>query len=70
MSSNYPPGSMMGSGIYAEEISITFVCASCGEDNTDVTAITDDWKFHALAECEHCGAEHDHDLLPEEPEDY
>lgn len=55
--SNYPPGSMMGSGIYSEAISISFTCANCEKENTNVDADTDDWKDTASGDCEYCGHE-------------
>jgi hypothetical protein len=57
MSSNYPAGSMMGSGIYAQEIPYDkFVCEEedCGKENEANLASTDDWGNYEI-ECEFCG---------------
>ncbi len=57
MFSNYPEGSMMGSGIYAEEFERTEFCETCDKD-VDLTFVTNDWQTEASATCE-CGAEFD-----------
>jgi predicted RNA-binding Zn-ribbon protein involved in translation (DUF1610 family) len=55
MSSNYPEGSMRGSGIYAEDYSGVFYCDNC-EDEYLLDGQTDDWGHNASAECPDCGA--------------
>lgn len=55
MSSYYPEGGMMGSGIYAQEIEKVLFCENCDKD-VDVLLTTDDWGFDAYGECE-CGEE-------------
>jgi hypothetical protein len=55
MSSNYPEGSMRGSGIYAEDYSGIFYCDNC-EDEFVLDGQTDDWGHNASAECPDCGA--------------
>lgn len=58
MSSNYPPGSMMGSGIYSEKAVLSFTCSACGQDNNDAEGDTDDYKTEINVECMHCREEH------------
>jgi hypothetical protein len=61
MSSNYPEGSMMGSGIYATEFEYgTFTCAdtACLHDNFNAIAYADDWGRWTV-ECEECELVHD-----------
>jgi hypothetical protein len=56
--SNYPEGSMMGSGIYAQEVSFDeFECENeeCGKTNEAGDTTTDDYGNYAI-ECEFCGA--------------
>jgi hypothetical protein len=55
MSSNYPEGSMRGSGIYAEDYSGIFYCDNC-EDEFVLEGQTDDWGHNASAECPDCQA--------------
>lgn len=55
MSSNYPEGSMRGSGIYSQEVSYSaFDCDECGKANSDGDTATDDWGNYEVA-CEFCG---------------
>ena len=52
---NYPEGSMMGSGIYSQEVSYDeFECDECGETNKEGEVGTDDWGRYEI-ECEFCG---------------
>jgi hypothetical protein len=56
--SNYPEGSMRGSGIYAQEIPYDqFTCENeeCGKANPAGEATTDDWGNYSI-ECEFCSA--------------
>jgi transcription elongation factor Elf1 len=58
MSDNYPDGSMMGSGIYAEEfVAEDFDCVNpeCGKENVGVVVVTDDWGRYEI-NCEFCEA--------------
>lgn len=58
MSSNYPEGSMRGSGIYAIEVPYdAFKCTDCGNSNSEGEATTDDWGNYDVL-CEHCGGVH------------
>jgi len=54
MSSNYPEGSMRGSGIFSEDYSGVFFCPSC-EDEYSLDGQTDDFGVEAFAECPDCG---------------
>ena len=57
MMSNYPEGSMRGSGIYSFERDEDFICATDGCDfDGVVTAYVDDWGT-ANIECPTCGRE-------------
>lgn len=56
MSSNYPEGSMMGSGIYSEEFEETKDCPEC-EKEVEVLFSTNDWKSRAWGDCPECGYE-------------
>ncbi len=68
MSSNYPEGSMRGSGIYAQEIELDKYCDTC-EKEVSLVFITDDWGCNATAECE-CGAEFENEFDNEpDPDD-
>lgn len=56
MSSYYPEGGMMGSGIYSSEVEYDeFVCENeeCGKTNEAGIATTDDWGNY-IVECEFC----------------
>lgn len=58
MSSNYPEGSMMGSGIYAEEFEREMDCPEC-EKEVSVLFTTNDWQTEAGGQCPECGYEFD-----------
>lgn len=69
--SNYPPGSMAGSGIYAEERSMPMQCAAPIEPDHEDDHSPDECDFHDAVdvhiddygvltwECPQCGAEHE-----------
>jgi len=58
MSSYYPPGEdMVGSGIYSEDISLSFTCEYCDYENEDADGCTDDNGYEAYFTCEICGSE-------------
>ena len=61
MSSNYPEGSMRGSGIYAEDWSGVFYCSDC-DDEYSLDGQTDDWGHQAFADCPDCGKQLEVDL--------
>jgi hypothetical protein len=67
MASNYPEGSMRGSGIYAQEIELDKYCDTC-EQEVSLVFITDDWGVNATAQCE-CGAEFEHEFSNERDDD-
>jgi hypothetical protein len=72
MSSNYPEGSMRGSGIYAQEVSYDeFDCENkeCGETNSADTATTDDWGNYSV-ECKSCGVAYKESNLTDDKDDY
>jgi DNA-directed RNA polymerase subunit RPC12/RpoP len=46
--------SMMGSGIYVEDIHTNFECADC-EKEFELDGHTNDWQDEASAECPECG---------------
>lgn len=72
MSSNYPEGSMRGSGIYAQEVSYDeFVCENeeCGKTNSADVATTDDWGNYSV-ECEFCGVTYRESSLADDRDDY
>jgi hypothetical protein len=72
MSSNYPDGSMMGSGIYAKEVSYDeFDCENedCGKTNEAGDTSTDDWGNYSV-ECEFCGVTYREGSLDQDREDY
>jgi transcription elongation factor Elf1 len=70
MSSNYPNGSMMGSGIYSQEVSHdSFDCMLCGETNEHDEVATDDWGNYEI-NCSVCGATHKQSSLKEDRDDY
>ena len=61
MSSNYPEGSMRGSGIDNFEFEYGhFTCKNldCLLDNFDAIAYGDDWGYWEVT-CEHCDVKHD-----------
>jgi transcription elongation factor Elf1 len=55
MSSNYPEGSMRGSGIYVEDYTGNFYCSNCDTEE-ELEGSTDDWGLMAYAECLTCEA--------------
>lgn len=66
-------GSMIGSGIYAEEFEREHECGSCGETSLMLFS-TDDNQIVAWADCPKCEAENeitldDEDDYPEPVED-
>ena len=65
MYSNYPPGSMMGSGIYSQEVSVSFTCKWCGRDNDNGDGVTDDSGYEVTVTCEHCKEENNIDISVE-----
>lgn len=72
MSSNYPEGSMRGSGIYASEVSYEeFECESeeCGKTNPAGETTTDDWGNYSV-ECEFCGMTYRESSLSDDRDDY
>lgn len=69
MSSNYPPGSMMGSGIFAENWNGEMFCSQCDKD-VEVEGSTDDWHNTAFAECPDCGKDLEKDISYESEPDY
>lgn len=72
MSSNYPDGSMMGSGIYSSEVSYDeFECENeeCGKTNPAGEVATDDWGNY-LIECEFCGATYQESSISQDRDDY
>lgn len=73
MSSNYPEGSMRGSGIYSQDVSYDeFDCENeeCGKHNEAGDTTTDDWGNYTI-ECEFCGSIHRESSLDEDyDEDY
>ncbi len=72
MSSNYPEGSMRGSGIYAQEVSYDeFVCENedCGKTNEAGQTITNDWGDYSI-ECEVCGSLYKSSSLDQDRDDY
>ena len=55
MSSNYPEGSMMGSGIYEEEVEMEVTCDHCDATYTALV-VADDWgNINETLECLECG---------------
>ncbi len=72
MSSNYPDGSMRGSGIYAEEVSYDeFECENeeCGKTNQANDTATDDWGNYEIR-CEFCGSLYKSSSLADDRDDY
>ena len=69
--SNYPEGSMRGSGIYSEDVSYDeFECENeeCGKTNPAGDTSTDDWGHYTI-ECEFCGTTYRESSLDEDYED-
>lgn len=55
--SNYPEGSMRGSGIYSRDVYIEVECPECHEGWDDDFA-TDDWgNVDTTVPCPHCAIE-------------
>jgi hypothetical protein len=72
MSSNYPEGSMRGSGIYAQEVSYDeFVCENedCEKTNEASDTTTDDWGNYEVV-CEFCGSVYQSSSLEQDKDDY
>jgi len=72
MSSNYPEGSMMGSGIYSTEVDYAeFECDNeeCGKHNDAGITATDDWGNYTI-ECEFCGSIYEDSSLDSGEPDY
>jgi DNA-directed RNA polymerase subunit RPC12/RpoP len=71
MSSNYPEGSMRGSGIYAEDYTGDFYCSECDKE-FELDGQTDDYGNYAGAECPECGKDLEVELPSREElaEDY
>jgi hypothetical protein len=72
MSSNYPEGSMRGSGIYSLEVSYEdFVCENeeCEKPNEAGETATDDWGNYRV-ECEFCGSLYLESSLEQDRDDY
>ncbi|MGI9143006.1 MAG: hypothetical protein ACR2IJ_07425 [Fluviibacter sp.] len=72
MSSYYPEGGMMGSGIYSVEVEYEeFVCEDedCGKTNEEGTTATDDWGTYII-ECEFCGRTYRESSLSQDKDDY
>jgi hypothetical protein len=60
-------GSMMGSGIYSEEITLVVTCPNEKCDyNGEVELSTDDWKYNAYGECPKCDGDIEVDISPDE----
>jgi DNA-directed RNA polymerase subunit RPC12/RpoP len=59
---------MKGSGIYSEDYTGIFNCATCEKD-FEIDGQTDDWKHTAYADCPECGAELEVDLTTDERDD-
>lgn len=63
-------GSMMGSGIYSEEITLVVACPNEKCDyNGEVELSTDDWKRNAYGECPKCDGDIEVDISPDEDGD-
>jgi transcription elongation factor Elf1 len=65
MSSNYPAGSMMGSGIYSQSWTGVIHCSTCEED-VEVEGQTDDWGNRVFADCPKCEEDLEMDITPDE----
>lgn len=68
MSSNYPPGSMRGSGIFSSDTDEVRFCRGECDDERDGTLYTNDWG-HTTWECSECGWEEDVEDEGEDPDD-
>ena len=72
MSSNYPAGSMRGSGIYSVEVPYDkFTCDNeeCGYDNEAGYAMTDDYGNYEV-ECQFCNCVHYRSSISEDKADW
>lgn len=59
--SNYPPGSMRGSGIYTDVVPMTVTCSDCDwEGEADVTI--NDWGTTGSWQCPECLHDNEADL--------
>ncbi len=68
--SNYPEGSMMGSGIYSKEVEYEeFVCDRCDKTNEAGVVATDDWGNY-IVECEFCLSTHLESSIGQDRDDY
>jgi hypothetical protein len=65
MSSNYPEGSMFGSGIYSTDVIAWFFCSQC-DTEIECEATTDDWHTKAYADCPTCESELEMELPSKE----
>ncbi len=52
---------MKGSGIFSEDYTGVFYCASC-EDEYTLDGVTDDWGTTVYATCVECGSELEKDI--------
>lgn len=68
MSSNYPEGSMNGSGIYQKELA-QYVYCDCDFEG-EVDTVVDDWNTQMSWACPVCKEEHTEDLPEQTPGDY
>ena len=69
MSSNYPSGSMIGSGIYSEDYSGAFYCSECDKE-FELDGQTNDTGTMAYADCPKCETELELELDLGYDEDY
>ena len=72
MFDNYPDGSMMGSGIYAKEVSYAeFECENeeCLKENGAGETTTDDYGNYSV-ECEFCGSTYYESSISDDRDDY
>lgn len=72
MSSNYPEGSMRGSGIYSQDVDYDeFECENeeCGKHNEADTTSTDDWGNYEIR-CSFCDALHKESSLDQDRDDH
>jgi hypothetical protein len=72
MSSNYPAGSMKGSGIDSVEVPFDeFVCDNddCGKVNEAGVSATDDWGNYDV-ECEFCNSVYYTSSISQDKQDY
>lgn len=68
--SNYPEGSMRGSGIYSKEVEYDeFICDRCEKTNEANVVATDDWGNYII-ECEFCLSTHLESSISQDRDDY